>query len=129
MSFRGAGSFGFEVQNSLQRLVTCQGLDPNMQTWWFTGVIGYNFQIGQNFQLFPVVGAGRPVSTLMARMRAEQISSPETNFALSYGVGAKYYVWHNVAVRADIRQHHVPTRSRRRGGGNGQDRSRPPTCS
>lgn len=94
------GFFGGEVQNSLQRLAL-PGQTPNMQTWWFTGVIGYNFQIGQNLQLFPVIGAGT------ARFNIE-LYSPETDFALSYGVGAKYFVWNNVAVRADIRQHHVP---------------------
>ena len=98
--FPWRGFVGFEVQNSLQRL-SLPGSTPNMQTWWFTGVIGYNFQIGQNLQLFPVIGAGS------ARFSIEQYT-PETDFALSYGVGAKYYVWHNVAVRADIRQHHVP---------------------
>ncbi len=94
------GFLGGEVQNSLQRLAL-PGETPNMQTWWFTGVIGYNFQFGQNLQIFPVIGAG------VARFDIKEFS-PETDFALSYGVGAKYYVWHNVAVRADIRQHHVP---------------------
>ena len=94
------GFFGGEIQNSLQRLAL-PGETPNMQTWWFTGVIGYNFQIGQNLQLFPVIGAGA------ARFSIDQFT-PETDFALSYGVGAKYYVWNNVALRADIRQHHVP---------------------
>ncbi len=93
------GFLGGEVQNSLQRLAL-PGETPNMQTWWFTGVIGYNFQFGQNLQLFPVIGAG------VARFDIKEFS-PETDFALSYGAGVKYYVWHNVAVRADIRQHHV----------------------
>jgi OOP family OmpA-OmpF porin len=93
------GFLGGEVQNSLQRLAL-PGETPNMQTWWFTGVIGYNFQFGQNLQLFPVIGAG------VARFDIKKFS-PETDFALSYGAGVKYYVWHNVAVRADIRQHHV----------------------
>jgi len=93
------GFLGGEVQNSLQRLAL-PGETPNMQTWWFTGVLGYNFQFGQNLQLFPVIGAG------VARFDIKQFS-PETDFALSYGAGVKYYVWHNVAVRADIRQHHV----------------------
>ncbi len=98
--FPWRGFLGVEVQNSLQRLAL-PGETPNMQTWWFTGVIGYNFQIGQNFQIFPVIGAGS------ARFSIEQFT-PETDFALSYGVGARYYAWHNVAIRADIRQHHVP---------------------
>ena len=98
--FPWRGFFGGEVQNSLQRLAVSGGTS-NMQTWWFTGVIGYNFQIGQNFQIFPVIGAGA------ARFSIEDLT-PETDFAWSYGAGAKYYVWHNVAVRADIRQHHVP---------------------
>jgi OOP family OmpA-OmpF porin len=98
--FPWRGFFGGEVQNSLQRL-SVAGDVSNMQTWWFSGVIGYNFQIGQNLQIFPVVGAGP------ARFSIETLT-PETDFALSYGVGAKYYVWNNVAVRADIRQHHVP---------------------
>ena len=93
------GFLGGEVQNSLQRLAL-PGETPNMQTWWFTGVIGYNFQFGQNLQLFPVIGAG------VARFDIKQFN-PETDFALSYGAGVKYYVWDNVAVRADIRQHHV----------------------
>ncbi len=93
------GFLGGEVQNSLQRLAL-PGETPNMQTWWFTGVIGYNFQFGQNLQLFPVLGAG------VARFDIKEFS-PETDFVLSYGAGVKYYVWHNVAVRADIRQHHV----------------------
>lgn len=97
--FPWRGFFGGEVQNSLQRLAL-PGETPNMQTWWFTGVIGYNFQIGQNLQLFPVLGAGA------ARFDIKQFN-PETDFALSYGAGVKYYVWNNVAVRADIRQHHV----------------------
>ncbi len=98
--FPWRGFQGVEAQNSLQRLAL-PGETPNMQTWWFTGVIGYNIQIGQNFQLFPVVGAGS------ARFSIDDLS-PETNFAWSYGIGARYYVWHNVAVRADIRQHTVP---------------------
>jgi len=100
--FPWRGFFGGEVQNSLQRLAL-PGQTPNMQTWWFTGVVGYNFQIGQNLQIFPVVGAG------VANFDVDAVTlDSESNFALSYGVGAKYYVWHNVAVRADIRQHHVP---------------------
>jgi OOP family OmpA-OmpF porin len=98
--FPSRGFLGGEVQNSLQRL-NVAGDISNMQTWWFTGVIGYNFQIGQNLQIFPVVGAGA------TRFSIETLT-PETDFALSYGVGAKYYVWNNVAIRADIRQHHVP---------------------
>lgn len=97
--FPWRGFFGGEVQNSLQRL-NVAGDVSNMQTWWFTGVIGYNFQIGQNLQIFPVVGAGA------TRFSIETLT-PETDFGLSYGVGAKYYVWNSVAVRADIRQHHV----------------------
>ena len=98
--FPWRGFFGGEFQNSLQRLALPDGT-RNMTTWWFTGVIGYNFQIGQNFQIFPVVGAGAALFNI-------RDLAPETDFALSYGVGAKYYVWNNVAVRADIRQHHVP---------------------
>jgi len=98
--FPWRGFFGGEVQNSLQRLAL-PGETPNMQTWWFTGVVGYNFQIGQNLQIFPVLGAG------VARFNIKTYN-PETDFALSYGVGAKYYVWNSVAIRADIRQHHVP---------------------
>lgn len=98
--FPWRGFFGGEVQNSLQRL-NVAGSVSNMQTWWFTGVIGYNFQIGQNLQIFPVAGAG-------ATRFAIETLTPETDFTLSYGVGAKYYVWRDVAVRADIRQHHVP---------------------
>lgn len=94
------GFVGVEAQNSLQRL-DLPGETPNMQTWWFTGVLGYNFQISQNLQIFPVAGAG------VARFKAGDLS-PETDFALSYGVGARFYVWRNVAIRADIRQHHVP---------------------
>lgn len=93
------GFLGGEVQNSLQRLAL-PGETPNMQTWWFTGVLGYNFQFGQNLQIFPVIGAG------VARFDIKEFS-PETDFALSYGAGVKYYVWNNVAVRADVRQHHV----------------------
>jgi OOP family OmpA-OmpF porin len=98
--FPWRGFLGGEAQNSLQRLALPGGT-RNMTTWWLTGVIGYNFQIGQNFQIFPVLGAG------VAHFYIKDLS-PETDFALSYGAGAKYYVWHNVAVRADIRQHHVP---------------------
>lgn len=98
--FPWRGFFGGEVQNSLQRLAV-EGDPTNMQTWWFTGVAGYNFQIGQNLQIFPVVGAGA------TRFSIKNLTA-ETDFTLNYGVGAKYYVWHNVAVRADIRQHHVP---------------------
>ncbi|MCL7971697.1 MAG: OmpA family protein [marine benthic group bacterium] len=98
--FHWRGFVGIEVQNSLQRLAL-PGETPNMQTWWITGVLGYNFQIGQNLQIYPVLGAGS------ARFSIEEFD-PETNFALSYGAGAKYYVWSNVAVRADVRQHHVP---------------------
>ena len=102
--FPWRGFFGGELQNSLQRLAL-PGSTPNMQTWWYSGVIGYNFQIGQNLQIFPVAGIGG------ARFDIEQYQGvelpPETNFAFTYGVGAKYYVWHNVAVRADIRQHQV----------------------
>ena len=101
--FPWRGFFGVEAQNSLQRLVTQSGASEttNMTTWWFTGVIGYNFQFGQNFQLFPVLGAG--VAHFVIRD-----FSPETDFALSYGLGARYYVWNNVAIRADLRQHQVP---------------------
>jgi len=100
--FPWRGFVGVEAQNSLQRLVTEPGVSTsNMTTWWFTGVIGYNFQFGQNLQLYPVLGAG------VAHFFIRDLS-PETDFALSYGVGAKYYVWRNVAIRADLRQHHVP---------------------
>jgi OOP family OmpA-OmpF porin len=105
--FPWRGFIGFEVQNSLQRLALPNST-PNMQTWWMTGVIGYNFQIGQNLQLFPVLGLGSARFNVDARDADGEDIPPETNVALSYGVGAKYYVWHNVAVRADIRQHHVP---------------------
>ncbi|MBT8477795.1 MAG: hypothetical protein KJO06_02685, partial [Gemmatimonadetes bacterium] len=69
--FPWRGFLGVEAQNSLQRLAL-PGETPNMQTWWFTGVIGYNFQIGQNFQLYPVIGAGA------ARFNIEQLT-PETD--------------------------------------------------
>jgi outer membrane protein OmpA-like peptidoglycan-associated protein len=105
--FPWRGFVGFEVQNSLQRLALPNST-PNMQTWWLTGVIGYNFQFGQNFQLFPVFGVGSARFDVDGVGADGQELAPETNFALSYGVGAKYYVWNNVAVRADIRQHHVP---------------------
>jgi len=99
--FPWRGFFGGELQNSLQRLAL-PGATPNMQTWWYSGVIGYNFQIGQNLQLFPVFGIGG------ANFNIDYEDLPsETNFAFTYGVGAKFYVWHNVAVRADIRQHQV----------------------
>lgn len=101
--FPWRGFFGVEAQNSLQRLVTQSGasVTRNMTTWWFTGVIGYHFQFGQNLQIFPVLGAG------VAHFYIRDMT-PETDFALSYGLGAKYYVWNNVAIRADLRQHHVP---------------------
>lgn len=105
--FPWRGFFGFEVQNSLQRLALPNST-PNMQTWWLTGVIGYNFQIGQNLQILPVIGAGSARFNVGGPGADGQELPPETDFALSYGVGAKYYVWRNVAVRADIRQHHVP---------------------
>ena len=105
--FPWRGFFGFEAQNSLQRLAL-PGSTPNMRTWWLTGVIGYNFQIGQNLQLFPVIGAGSARFNVDGQDATGAELAPETNFALSYGVGAKYYVWQNVAIRADIRQHHVP---------------------
>ena len=102
-AFPWRGFLGVEAQNSLQRLVTQSGVSAtrNMTTWWFTGVIGYHFQFGQNLQVYPVLGAG------VAHFFIRDLS-PETDFALSYGLGAKYYVWNNVALRADIRQHHVP---------------------
>ena len=102
--FPWRGFFGGEVQNSLQRLAL-PARTPNMQTWWFMGVVGYNFQFGQNLQVFPVVGAG----ATRFDIDVVDINIPaETDFALSYGVGARYWVWSNVAVRADLRQHHVP---------------------
>lgn len=89
-----------EVQNSLLRLAV-PGATPNLNTWWFTGAVGYNFQLGSSGQIFPIVGAGA------AYFRVDEFVD-ETDFALSYGVGGRYYVWSDLAVRGDARYHHVP---------------------
>jgi OOP family OmpA-OmpF porin len=91
---------GGEVQNSLLRLAL-PGQISNLNSWWFSGVAGYNFQLGQSGQIFPVVGAGA------GHFRVDGLS-PETDFALTYGLGARYYVWTDLAVRGDLRMHHVP---------------------
>ncbi len=89
-----------EVQNSLLR-ISVPGRGRNLSSWWFTGVVGYNLQFGSDAQVFAAGGAGA------VRWNADTLT-PETDFALSYGVGGRYYVWSDLAVRVDGRMHHVP---------------------
>jgi OOP family OmpA-OmpF porin len=89
-----------ELQNSLLRLSGPSA--RNLNSWWYGGAVGYNIQLAKELQLFPVVGLGR-VSWGVGG------SLPDENqFTYNFGGGARFFLWHDLAIRGDLRYHVVP---------------------
>lgn len=70
------------------------------RTFLFAADAGYNFQPTQRLQIFVNGGAEAVVWDTGD-------FDTESNFALRYGTGARYYLAPNVAVRGDVRWHQV----------------------
>ncbi len=85
--------------NSLFRAKLAPNQTTNVNSFWFEGQLGYNLQPIRNLQLFISGGAG-PVLF-------DTNVETETNLALDYGLGARYFVSRRVAIRGDARMHQV----------------------
>ena len=70
---------------------------------FFTGAtVGYNLQPRRNLQLFAAAGGG------LAIWGAE-LSQRQAQPRLNYGVGARYFLSPQLAIRSDLRIHHIPS--------------------
>ncbi len=74
----------------------------NTNTFFGGGAIGYNIQPAQDIQVFGVVGAG-------AVLWDAELAIRETQLRFNYGLGARYFVGPKLAVRTDVRMHHIPS--------------------
>ena len=89
-----------ELQNSLLRF-SYEGRARNLNSWWYGGAVGYNIQLAKDIQLFPVVGLGR------VSWRVDNLQN-ESQLSYNFGGGARFFLWHDLAVRGDLRYHVVP---------------------
>ncbi len=64
------------------------------------GALGYDIALSQKAELFLVGGAGVAICV------PEGMES-ETDFALNYGLGGRYFLSPRLALRGDVRMHHV----------------------
>ncbi|MEE9132914.1 MAG: OmpA family protein [Gemmatimonadota bacterium] len=73
----------------------------NVNTYMYTGAVGYNFQIIPAAQLFILAGAG--VTQWVPDGLAQEI-----DFQFQYGGGLRVFLTRAVAIRADVRDHLMP---------------------
>lgn len=74
----------------------------NTNAFFTGGTVGYNLQPRRNLQLFAAAGAG------LAIWGAE-LSQRQTQPKFNYGIGARLFVSPQLAIRSDLRIHHVPS--------------------
>lgn len=94
-----------EASNALVQIVFDDaGASNTRSTNGFFGNLnlGYNFQPTQDLQVFGLAGAG-------AVLWDADLPDREVQLQLNYGVGVRYFVTPRVAVRTDLRMHHVPS--------------------
>ena len=72
----------------------------NLTVFFVEGALGYNVTLSQKAELFLVGGAGVAICV------PERMDS-ETDFALNYGLGGRYFLNPRLAIRGDVRMHHV----------------------
>jgi hypothetical protein len=93
-----------EGSNSLLRVRLPDGADGsstrNLTVFFVEAALGYNVTLSQKAELFLVGGAGVAICT------PEGMDS-ETDFALNYGLGGRYFLSPKLALRGDVRMHHV----------------------
>ncbi len=100
--------FGLFVQaegaNSLVRVNLPNGAGGkktrNVSMFFIGGVLGYDIALSQKAELFLVGGAGVAIC-------APDGMASETDFALNYGLGGRYFLNPRLALRGDIRMHQV----------------------
>jgi hypothetical protein len=100
--------FGLLLQaqgaNSLVRVSLPDGADGNrarnVNVFFIEGVLGYDIALSQKADLFLVGGAGVAIC-------APDGMDSETDFALNYGFGGRYFLNPRLALRGDVRMHHI----------------------
>lgn len=89
-----------DVATSFVDIEPVDGPEVNTEVYFWGGTVGYNFQPHRRLQLFLAAGA-------------EAVSwhpdgfDTETDLALKYGTGVRYYLAPNYALRGDVRWHQV----------------------
>ncbi len=92
-----------EGSNSLLRVRLPDGGSSstrNLTVFFVEAALGYNITLSQKAELFFAGGAGVAICV------PERMES-ETDFALNYGLGGRYYLSPRLALRGDVRMHHV----------------------
>ncbi len=93
-----------EGSNSLLRVRLPDGgggsSTRNLTVFFVEAALGYNVTLSQKAELFFVGGAGVAICV------PERMDS-ETDFALNYGLGGRYYLSPRLALRGDVRMHQV----------------------
>lgn len=88
VTYPDPGASGFQIRNT--------------NAFFAGGTAGYNLQPWRNVQLFAAVGAG------LALWGAE-LSERQTQPRFNYGVGMRYFINPRLAIRSDLRMHHIPS--------------------
>jgi len=95
---------GTQGSNSLARMRMPDGNGSvpgrNVNVFLLEAVFGYNFFLSQRFDAFLSVGPG------IAICSPDGLDA-ETDFALNYGVGGRYFFNNRIGVRGDIRMHQI----------------------
>ncbi len=93
-----------EGSNSLLRMRLPDGgggsSTRNLTVFFVEAALGYNVTLSQKAELFFVGGAGVAIC-------APDGMASETDFALNYGLGGRYFLSPRLAVRGDVRMHQV----------------------
>ncbi|MDH3222980.1 MAG: OmpA family protein [Gemmatimonadota bacterium] len=74
----------------------------NTNAFFTGGTVGYNLQPRRNVQLFVAAGAGLAVW-------GAELSQRQVQPRFNYGVGARYFLTPQLAIRSDLRIHQVPS--------------------
>ena len=72
----------------------------NLTVFFVEAALGYNVTLSEKAELFLVGGAGVAICT-------PDGMEAETDFALNYGLGGRYFLNPKLALRGDVRMHHV----------------------
>lgn len=80
------------------------GLQRDLESWFLGGNVGFNLvdnhDASRKFQLFLALGAEA------VRFTPDRLET-ETDLSWIYGLGARYVLSRHVAIRSDLRMHHV----------------------